>query len=417
MKTTTACPLPRELSREISLGPSRNTRMHLAECESCSATWASAKHVIELGRQLPDGQPTTLRKENTRSAILSLAAKKSRPLARSKTPSFWIAAAAAAIALSTVAFFVMRSRLDVSNPAAQPAPEYHATLHKSGEATFSHTISSSNTQDEIVRLKAGKVTVNVSPLKQGERFRVITGDAEIEVRGTSFEVSVEGDSLVSVQVLSGRVEVRPKNGLHKLLGPDERWDRPEEKLPQPEILKEQAPLVADEDHMLEEAAEKEVASNRYKPTPREHRKRDKKQDPIPPEPDEEPQAREYAFEQGWAALRHGQSQIAAQHFERAMEVAGDGELAEDASFWRAVAYARAGMNTRATETLYYYLDRYPTSPRAGEASTMLGWKLFKAGNLDKAKELFEAAQNDQVARVRESANKGLKAIQAKRSLQ
>ncbi len=126
---------------------------------------------------------------------------------------------------------------------------------------------------------------------------------------------------------------------------------------------------------------------------------------------------EHAFEQGWAALRKGQYQKAARLLEDAVDAEGGSALAEDASFWRAVAYARAGMNDRATKALVEYLEQYPASARVGEASAMLGWQQFNAGDLDGAELHFQAAKHDKVARVRQSAQKGLAAIQAKRTAQ
>src|SRR5207302_1565888 len=58
--------------------------------------------------------------------------------------------------------------------------------------------------DEIVRLSQGTLTVEVSPLGAGERFRVITSDAEVEVRGTAFDVVAAADRLTAVRVHHGR---------------------------------------------------------------------------------------------------------------------------------------------------------------------------------------------------------------------
>jgi hypothetical protein len=63
-------------------------------------------------------------------------------------------------------------------------------------------------------LRAGRLRADVAKLQAGQRFLVETGDAEIEVRGTSFEVSVEprprcaSRSRTRVQVFEGVVTVR-----------------------------------------------------------------------------------------------------------------------------------------------------------------------------------------------------------------
>lgn len=81
--------------------------------------------------------------------------------------------------------------------------------------------------DEIVRLLDGALTVEVDPLGPRERFRVVTGDGEVEVRGTAFEVRAEQDQLRAVRVLHGRVVVRgaPLEGEVEL-GPGQRWLAP-----------------------------------------------------------------------------------------------------------------------------------------------------------------------------------------------
>jgi ferric-dicitrate binding protein FerR (iron transport regulator) len=63
--------------------------------------------------------------------------------------------------------------------------------------------------DEIVRLFGGTLTVRVDPLRSNERFRIVTGDALVEVKGAVFDVTATEDRLTSVRVISGIVEVRP----------------------------------------------------------------------------------------------------------------------------------------------------------------------------------------------------------------
>ncbi len=70
-----------------------------------------------------------------------------------------------------------------------------------------------------LRLRAGTVAVHVAKLTAGERFVIMTPDAEVEVRGTRFEVDVVppipgcGDGTVTrVVVTEGVVEVRGAGG-------------------------------------------------------------------------------------------------------------------------------------------------------------------------------------------------------------
>ncbi len=70
----------------------------------------------------------------------------------------------------------------------------------------------------------GTVTVEVDRLQPGERFRIVTGDAEVEVRGTAFDVTAAGDRLRSVRVMHGSVEVRPAGGSVRILSPGQAWE-------------------------------------------------------------------------------------------------------------------------------------------------------------------------------------------------
>jgi TolA-binding protein len=430
---TSTCPSSIQLSKEISEGLNENTQAHLAECDSCLGTWNSIKQVVELGQELPGGQPDSARKEAVRNAVLTRAATEFVP--RTRWRKSWLAvAAAASIAVITSVFFAMGQGGNDLESESSSDPAYHGLVHKNGEAKFFHTISKADTLDEIVRITYGKVNVNVTPLKDGERFLVVTGDAEIEVRGTSFDVNVEEDLLVSVRVFSGKVEVRPEEGEHVLLTAGERWRRPKVESSTPPTIDKEPPMIA------EANVEKEKENPRAEEVPRAIMKvshnleqeiietdeeieetADEIADEIADEtadevPEEAPnETRQNQFELGFKALRDGQPHTAAKHFERSIEMDKDGALAEDASFWRAVAYTRSGMNSEATKALNYHLKKYPNSPRAGEASTMLGWRLLKAGDMVRAQELFESARDDKVARVRQSANKGLEAVQKKRA--
>ena len=62
--------------------------------------------------------------------------------------------------------------------------------------------------DEIVRLADGTLSIQLDALAPGERFRVITGDAEVELTGGALDVTAEHDRLVAVRVMTGRVEIR-----------------------------------------------------------------------------------------------------------------------------------------------------------------------------------------------------------------
>ena len=114
--------------------------------------------------------------------------------------------------------------------------------------------------------------------------------------------------------------------------------------------------------------------------------------------------------QGWDAMRQGELGQAAAAFSRAIALAPDGALAEDATFWHAVAVARLERTQEAVAAFRSFLDAYPTSARAGEASAMLGWLFVDRHELDEARRRFRAAINDPHPSVQASARKGLEML-------
>lgn len=74
-----------------------------------------------------------------------------------------------------------------------------------------------------------------------------------------------------------------------------------------------------------------------------------------------------AFRIGWQALRAGHYADAIHAFDRATAPA----VAEDASYWAAVAAARSGDQPAAQRRLRAFLQAYPTSPHAAEARAAL----------------------------------------------
>jgi ferric-dicitrate binding protein FerR (iron transport regulator) len=84
---------------------------------------------------------------------------------------------------------------------------------------------------QVFALNAGSLRADVAKLSDSERFLVRTVDAEVEVRGTSFVVSVVavdpqcgGGSTTRVMVYEGLVAVRSR-GHEDLLRTGERWPR------------------------------------------------------------------------------------------------------------------------------------------------------------------------------------------------
>lgn len=81
------------------------------------------------------------------------------------------------------------------------------------------------------------------------------------------------------------------------------------------------------------------------------------------------------------------------------------------STWRR---SLAGQASTAREALARFLETYPSSARAGEASALPGWLPYDAGGLDAAQKWFGIVARDRVPKVKDSGDRGLEAIKRKR---
>lgn len=434
-----------------------------------------------IGRDLPGRTPERGRAEAVRTSLL-LAAEASRQ-ARTQVwrrPAVWLCAAL--VSGCAVWFFVLYAT-PAHDPGSKPAHRVEAasleaddsgrraSIETSLAADFEHTSAvrgQSRVYDEVVRLRAGRVKVAVAELRPRERFRVIASNAEVEVRGTSFEVEVHDDQLTEVVVISGLVEVRIEGRPAMLLAAGARWsvgghttqvaERRAQKSAESALSSERsptrtpAPAQPVRGSHLSSSPTADLASPARPapagmPRPRPARRSSQtiggtepvaaaaeEQAPIPAvDENEQPDARtapssidqpasdgtrppveatvtERAFETGWSSLRNGDYGSAADAFARAVSAAPDAPLAEDARYWRAVALARAGRTTAAARAMARFLKHHPGSSRAGEVSVMLGWLRLDAGDLRAARSRFQAGMGARDAQVQTAARQGLGAV-------
>jgi hypothetical protein len=355
---------------------------HLARCVRCAAECTSLQRIVTQARRL---QPPAEMSAAARRAIGArlLTAGPERRISRAWRWSL-LAAAMAAVVVAAVTFGARGLRRatpgstvaemprlttpgaaapDRSPPAAQ-RPSV-ATLRAIGAARFTRV---QPRPDEVVRLDDGTIVLTVERLTAGERFRVRTDDAEVEVRGTRFQVSASRGRLTAVSVSSGRVEVRSPGGGHVLLDPGDEWVRgtDEPETARPATLSPSAPS----------------SSRRSRPSPP-------------------------SFDQAWSLLRQGDARQAAALFGAVVRSAGDRDIAEDALYWWAVATAKAGDRAEAQALFERFLRRFPAASRSGEAAAALGWLYVEDGRLVDARSAFERAARDPSPAVRASAQRGL----------
>jgi TolA-binding protein len=464
------------------------TTGHVASCPACARTWNATKHAIDLARRVPVSMPDRDRREEMRTAILAASATKSvlgrgdardsdaRDRARdddgdacnddvdahdtdahdtdahdtdahdtdahdtdarddgveargdkardddvdahgdkARARRRWYMAGAVLAAAAGIVLVL----------ATRGAPTHsHGTISAHAGARYVVT----RAPDEIVTLHDGTIDVDVAPLHAGERFRVVTADTEIEVRGTAFRVVAELGHMTSVVVEHGLVEVRPHGGAMVTLAGGQSWAAPVHTARAPSVVDEHAsievpgpvdgiatPAAAPRARSPKTAVS--TSSPRGSTTPttairttasaatRAPSTAIRTSAPAPAAPP----ARALdalAYDEGWSAMRGGDFEHAASAFARVSILEPDGALSEDASYWYAVALARAKRG-EAIAAFRDLLSHYPRSTHAGEANAMLGWLLVEAKQPAEAERRFRAAIDDPKASVRDSARSGL----------
>jgi TolA-binding protein len=282
-------------------------------------------------------------------------------------------------------------------------------------AVFSHDreTAADGHVEERVRLQSGTLTLAVKPLATGERFRVVVGEDEVEVRGTRFLVHAENHRLIRVEVFEGLVDVRRKAREPIALQAGKAWLDPATP-PAPPATDPPAPRPSP------------------RPAPRKVRVTTDVEPPAPPvaamteevlieedpagelEPDpitfRASTPAELAFERGVQTLDKERYKEAVDAFREALVAEPNGALAEDALFWQAVSLAKAGEDARARPLFTEFVRRFPHSARRGEAFVVLGWSFYGAGHYREAGSWFEKAEHDPRPAVRASAQKGLAAL-------
>lgn len=421
-----------------------------------TARWVPGDDELDaVAHTLDAGAPGADRVESIRTAILASAATRKQKARTSAAPL--VAAGIALAAAATVALVIStRTRAPIGNPIAE-APRQRIT--PIGIARFERV---ADWPDYVVRVDDGKLAVQVEKLAANERFRVKTADAEVLVRGTRFDVGVETGRLTSVAVHEGRVEVRRTDQQVVILSAGESWapvqtaQRDEVDLPARPPMMPPGDRATTADHAATSATTaatttahantadhastadhttKTAPADASRPAAQPNRASSDQANHLenpPPVGSRTPQSGvqdahgtapisplpaapgEAEFRAGWAALRAGDPAAAATAFATACKTVHSDAIGEDACFWAGAAAKRAGDTATARAALSQFVQRFPTSSRAAEASALLGWLLYDAGELDAAEKLFQKAEHDPVPKVRDSATRGLTAIDRKR---
>lgn len=347
MKAAKGCPEAPATAEAFSESRRDRVADHLRACVHCSAEWSSLERLATTARAV---KPLTLdetAKSEIRARLLA-GAQDIQPdgssSVRKNVRRTYVALALTAAAMATVLAWVRMPSPSLSTVGVSGLFIHRATVRGHHGAIYAEI---SGQPDEVVRLYEGTITVDVEPLRQGERFRVVTGDAQVEVIGTVFEVTAREGELAAVEVRRGRVEVRGPDEQPNVLLAGSRWD----------------PSATSNDERNDEMATASGAAPPLVVVPV-AASSSTGQAAVPREPSEA----ELAFQRGWAALRDGDEEAASRAFAGVPEKA---PLGPDATFWRGIALGRAGRTSEAIAVLERFLRARPTSPHAPQARSTL----------------------------------------------
>ncbi|MFN0249465.1 MAG: tetratricopeptide repeat protein [Kofleriaceae bacterium] len=367
-------------------------------------------------------EPTTFRAEEAeqhRTSLLASAAGLPERSPSNRAPLFVAIGAVLAAAAAVLLWIALRS----------DGPKSTASVTAIGEASFEQLDS---WPTYSVRIGNGRVRIDVIATEDHEDFIARTSDAELEIRRATLEVNVANGRLDSVAVSAGRAELRLSGAPPVYLSAGDAWRRTLTAevltpLPPPTPTPDSARSSVTSPVTTQETALQEKRTPKTARVERSPRSVAPALDPAgietkppvasPPAPvtSDGPNPGELEFRAGMAALRSGDAAAAATSFAAACSAARGEALAEDACFWVGAAANRAGEPSVAREALTRFVQKFASSARVGEASALLGWLLYDAGELDAAEAHFQRAASDRVPRVKASADKGLEAIKRRRA--
>jgi ferric-dicitrate binding protein FerR (iron transport regulator) len=318
---------------------------HRRSCTACSEKLTADQRILALAAQLPAAAVDEVSAKRLRARILRDAAG-TAVASRSVSRVTMIAAAIAALAVAVLLTSGVRRAMDrgealavaatwdlVGSPTGRVTPDAGAVFVQTRFGAL-----------ETVRLLEGTVALSVPHREARERFVVRVPDGEIEVRGTTFRVSVTDGRTTEVRVTEGVVAVRVGGRDEVILRTGDAW-------PSVEPLAA-APAIATKTKTTTTSALPSDAS---------------------------PYADAIALYRG-----HRYDEAARAFHAFAASHSGAGE-AEDAAFLEAVCLARAGRADAAGVVAERFLERYPSSFHARDAAMLVSRAARDRGDCEKAR--------------------------------
>ncbi len=234
------CPIHADLATHAILA-SEELPPQFASCIHCVESLGAWRDLRGLGGSLHWTPPDADRSARVRARVVGSMSSRSsidpRPLRGRLTAA---AIGIAAVCSALVFAFVAAHRQKPDRLGSVRTEASLGVVQPIGVARFERT---STAPDEVVRLEEGRVRISVAHLAPTERFRIMTSDAVVEVRGTEFDVQASSGRLQAVAVERGRVEVRVGASEPAVLAEGARWSASKSPIatPAPEPMPPRAP--------------------------------------------------------------------------------------------------------------------------------------------------------------------------------
>jgi TolA-binding protein len=335
---------------------------HLRGCSVCGGRMRAYERLGQFARALPVDGPNELVLRRLRARVL-------RDIATGVTASRTAVWPRVTVAIAFVGLVVW---LAVGHRAGSPAtptaavnasvsagpkePSLNGSEPFAGSAVASANARWSQSRErrvERVELDEGTLRLQVRPQMLGERFLVTVPEGEIEVRGTTFDVSVEHGVVTRVHVDEGVVELRLRGHDVTRLAAAEEW-------------------TALARGIAKHSTRPSASSAAIAPSP------------VPPESvgADDPAT---SFAAAMTLLRAGRNDDAASAFHAFVLSTPRSLEAEDASFLEAVALARAGRSDAAALAAEHHLASFPGSFHRKEAAILVARAAVQRGDCSKAR--------------------------------
>jgi TolA-binding protein len=348
--------------REGRLGPmdAQSFERHCRTCAACTEALARDDHLRALGKELPIAEPGQLTLKRLRARVLrdATGGAVSASVAWRHFALGSMIALVMIVVLSAVRFTSRKpAAAQAGGPVLPPAPLAGSVIPGVGAVWR----QSREGGVERVELETGSVQVQVRAQTQGERFLVELPDGEIEVRGTTFEVTALDGSTRHIGVNEGTVVLRLRGSGDLSLGPGAQWAA---QTARPPISRESTavegtgPAAAPSRRPSREAHEEDTGASVYS-------------DAI-------------------QSFRDGRYDRAAAGFHAFALGHPQAPAAEDASFLEAVSLAQAGRTDAAALAAERHLEGFPRSFRRKEASILVARAASRRGDCDQALKVLAA---------------------------